>query len=319
MPSFNQFILHFFNLIETPFRYIVFPSKRLYFVYLISSLVLALWIVGRQKGKLNTNLVRRVFDPRILFHRSSTIDVQLFFLNILVKGFLFFFVTISSIAMAKWVARLMHSFGIVPIEGSVNSTFIMILYAVVSFIALDFSRFYQHYLFHKVPFLWQFHKVHHSAEVLTPMTLYRTHPIESIVASFRRIIVIGFVSGVFVFYTQSFIGGLAIMGVNAFDFIFNFFGSNLRHSHVWLSFGPLNHIFISPAQHQIHHSRDWRHRDKNLGVALALWDKLFGTFYQIEKKEFIIFGLRGEVHENLGQALMAPLRKGSVDFNLKSK
>ena len=80
-------------------------------------------------------------------------------------------------------------------------------------------------------------------------------------------------------------------------------------SHIWLSFGPLNHIFMSPAQHQIHHSRSDKHRDKNLGVALSLWDKIFGTFYQVKGKEFLIFGVRGERHKTLLQSLMAPLWK----------
>ena len=54
----------------------------------------------------------------------------------------------------------------------------------------------------------------------------------------------------------------------------------LLHSHIWFSFGWfLNHIFISPAHHQIHHSRAPQHFNKNLGDTFAIWDWLFGTLY----------------------------------------
>jgi sterol desaturase/sphingolipid hydroxylase (fatty acid hydroxylase superfamily) len=58
---------------------------------------------------------------------------------------------------------------------------------------------------------------------------------------------------------------------------------NLRiffHSQFWISFGPVfNHIFISPAQHQIHHSVLPQHRDRNMGAIFAFWDYFFGRFY----------------------------------------
>ena len=84
-------------------------------------------------------------------------------------------------------------------------------------------------------------------------------------------------------------------GTNLLLIIFYLFGYNLRHSHVWLSYGPFfSRIFISPAQHQIHHSSSPAHFDKNLGFMFAFWDGLFGTLYIPKKKENIIFGL-GEI------------------------
>jgi len=60
-------------------------------------------------------------------------------------------------------------------------------------------------------------------------------------------------------------------------FLFNALGANLRHSHIWLSFGSLERWFISPAQHQIHHSSAEADRDINFGTCLAIWDRLFGS------------------------------------------
>ena len=48
---------------------------------------------------------------------------------------------------------------------------------------LDIGHYISHYIQHKVPFFWEFHKVHHAAEVLTPVTAFRAHPVESILDS----------------------------------------------------------------------------------------------------------------------------------------
>ena len=83
-----------------------------------------------------------------------------------------------------------------------------------------------------------------------------------------------------------------ICGIGLFTFAFALCGHHLQHSHVWLSFGPvLNRIYISPAQHQIHHSSDPRHRDKNFGVKFAVWDTLFGTLYVPKDHETLQVGL----------------------------
>lgn len=294
-----------------PFTFFFDPTKRLFFVYLLASLLLTLFLLWHER-KDSKAFLKKIFAVKLLRHPSTRIDLQLLFFNTLLRPAIFFFVSLSSIAVAKSLGRILYQ--IFPSHQSLGLSYAwtVALYSIVSFVALDFSRFFQHYLFHKIPFLWQFHKIHHSAPVLTPLTLYRTHPIESLISSFRRIFVIGVVSGFFIFLTQTQINAYAILGVNAFDFAFNFFGSNLRHSHVWLSFGRLNWIFISPAQHQIHHSRAIKHRDKNLGFALSVWDQLFGSFYPIKKKEFLIFGVQGERYQSFFEVLRCRPNKKSL-------
>ena len=138
------------------------------------------------------------------------------------------------------------------------------------------------------------------------MTLYRTHPVESLISSLRRVVVIGFSTGLFVFLFGAKVSVFDIIGINVIGFFFNLFGSNLRHSHIWLSFGPLNYIFISPAQHQIHHSRDPKYFDKNFGIVISLWDQLFGSFYHPAQKENIRFGLPRQGSWGLKKALLKP-------------
>ena len=63
-------------------------------------------------------------------------------------------------------------------------------------------------------------------------------------------------------------------------------GSNLRHSHINIKYWKwLEYIFISPAQHQLHHSIAQEHYDKNFGAALAIWDWLFGSLHLSEEEK----------------------------------
>lgn len=289
-----------------PLLFVFDPSKRLFFLYLLSSVALAFLTLLFQQRNVHA-AVAGLLNKKVWTHPSSRADIQLLVFNSVFRFLLFLFVFQGSLSLTKFVVRQLTGFFGRAQAWDLSFAWVVAVYSVLSFVILDFSRFFQHYLFHKVPFLWRFHKVHHSAEVLTPLTLYRTHPVESLVSSFRRILVVGLVSGYFVYSTQSVIGAYAVFGVNAFDFAFNIFGSNLRHSHIWLSFGPINHLFMSPAQHQIHHSRSRKHFDKNFGFAFSVWDKVFKSFYNVgSKKEFLIFGIRGETHHNFWQALWAP-------------
>ena len=141
------------------------------------------------------------------------------------------------------------------------------LYALVFLFFEDLSRY---------RLLWRFHSVHHSATTLTPLTLFRVHPVESIAYFFRGTLVFGLVSGTFIWFFGRQLSTFDILGVDLLGFLFNVIGANLRHSHIWLSFGRFEALFISPAQHQVHHSRSNGHA--NLGTYLALWDRLFKTW-----------------------------------------
>ena len=167
----------------------------------------------------------------------------------------------------------------------------MITFSLVLFIIEDFSRFFVHWLYHRIHFLWRFHFVHHSATVLTPLTLYRVHSIEYLLNNCRGVLVVGAVSGVFMYCFNGAIGFPKILGVNLLNFVFNLAAANLRHSHIWISFGYSEHIFVSPAQHQIHHSRDKEHFDKNFGSCLAIWDKIFRSWKTSTNNKLKRFGL----------------------------
>ena len=83
-----------------------------------------------------------------------------------------------------------------------------------------------------------------------------------------------------------------VLGVNIFVFLFNILGSNLRHSHVGIRYWKwVEYIFISPAQHQLHHSIARDHHDKNFGAALAVWDWLFGSLHHSVEFDTLELGI----------------------------
>jgi sterol desaturase/sphingolipid hydroxylase (fatty acid hydroxylase superfamily) len=155
-----------------------------------------------------------------------------------------------------------------------------------------------------VPVLWEFHKVHHSAEVLTPITAYRMHPVDDLLSGTLSGLLAGAMHGVFDHLFAGNAGIFAVMGVNAGVFAFYLAGYNLRHSHVWLAYpGWLSHFLISPAQHQVHHSLDPRHFDKNMGFIFACWDWAARTLYVPREREELSFGLDGNEHRDFDGVL----------------
>uniref|UniRef100_UPI0025E259C1 sterol desaturase family protein n=1 Tax=Yoonia sp. TaxID=2212373 RepID=UPI0025E259C1 len=88
---------------------------------------------------------------------------------------------------------------------------------------------------------------------------------------------------------------ITVMNVNIVVFAFYLVGYNLRHSHIWVNYPTwVSYIFISPAQHQTHHSIDPKHFDKNFGLIFAFWDWLFGTLYVPAGYEKLEFGISRE-------------------------
>ena len=159
---------------------------------------------------------------------------------------------------------------------------------------MDGALYFAHYLQHRFPLLWEFHKVHHSAEVLTPITVYRMHPVDDLLSGSIAGISMGLAIGLFQTLYANGIGWYSVAGLNLGVIVFYLFGYNLRHSHIWLSYPPiLSHFLISPAQHQIHHSVDPAHFGKNLGFIFAFWDWAVGTLYVPKTREMVKCGVAG--------------------------
>ncbi len=136
------------------------------------------------------------------------------------------------------------------------------------FVVRDFIQFNVHRLLHRVPTLWNFHKVHHSVREMGFAAQFRYHWMETLV--YRTIEYIP----------------LAMIGFGVQDFfvvhMFAITMGHFNHSNVKLPLGPFKYIFNNPQMHIWHHARDLpedRPYGMNYGLTLSLWDYLFGTAY----------------------------------------
>jgi sterol desaturase/sphingolipid hydroxylase (fatty acid hydroxylase superfamily) len=263
-----------------PLFFIFDPHKRVYWLYLLSSLVLAVWFYGRA-----------VFKKKHWINISSLVDLVWIFVNQGITKLLIVPLFAMQVSVILWLNQMLKlQIG----EGNwfvVNEFYLSLGFAFSLLISHDFSKYLIHLTFHKVPFLWRFHAVHHSATSMTPLTLYRIHPIEYVINAVRGLIVNVSVSVFFIFIFRNNITVFDLLGVNLFVFLFNVAGSNLRHSHIWLGFGKWEKFFISPAQHQIHHSAQVKHFNKNFGSTLAIWDALFNSLLLSKNEQVSTFGI----------------------------
>ncbi|WP_020207862.1 sterol desaturase family protein [Gilvimarinus chinensis] len=279
-----------------PLGYTLDAASRMYWMFWLSALAIALvamlWAQWRERRVSVARAVAQLLSPHHWWRRSTVVDLGFLVGNSLLRLAVIIPLLGTHLMATLWVARaLQSSLGNAP-DLALSATAVAALYTLCFFLCEDFSRFFLHRTMHKVPWLWRFHKVHHSARRLTPLTLFRVHPLEMGLYYIRGLLVFGAVSGLFVYLFGAQLSGWDILGVDALGFAFNFLGANLRHSHVWLSFGPLERWFISPAGHQLHHSRLPEHRDRNFGTCLALWDRLCASHLPaVARKPKLVFGL----------------------------
>ena len=251
------------------------------------------------------------FPKEIYFSKSFGVDVKLFLFNNIIHiiKVLNFGVITALIAtlMLGWLGNGQ------PEAATPNKLAI----GLVLFMVSDGGYYFLHRMHHQVSLLWPLHSVHHSAEVMTPVTAYRVHPLYHILSTFYQSVLIGLAQGLLLSLFFNKVDFLMIAGVNSFYATFNLAASNLRHTHIWLSFGrTVEHIIISPAQHQIHHSTNPKHINKNYGEVLAIWDWIFGTLYVPDKMETLEFGISDksgnriqQPHPTFLRAIILPIQE----------
>jgi sterol desaturase/sphingolipid hydroxylase (fatty acid hydroxylase superfamily) len=107
----------------------------------------------------------------------------------------------------------------------------------------------------------------------------------------------GLLFGLFGYWTGGGRPEFTVFGINLIMFLFYVIGFNLRHSHIPLGYGRvLSQVFVSPWMHQVHHSREAQHLDRNMGFIFAFWDRLFGTLHVPQHGEEFALGLSDGEH-----------------------
>ncbi len=277
--------------LSRPFELLINPSSRIYWLYWLSCIVIAMtWLCFFQKMNVKSAF-SFLLSRKLWLSKSSFFDFFYLFFNSVIR-FVFippyaFSYAGGAIFVQKWLSSAV---GVGPAI-DIPTDVLIALFTVTFFLVDDFSRFLLHWLLHKNPWLWRIHRVHHSAEQLTPFTLYRMHPIEMALYYFRSLFVFSLVVGIFLYTFSGKITGFTVLGVNVFLFLFNAFGANLRHSPIRLTYGRFERWIISPLQHQIHHSTNPDHYDKNFGSILSVWDRLANTWFPGTGVKKLSFGV----------------------------
>ena len=281
-PILTEIFEHFFD-----------PKKRVFLGYLLVSICLGIgWLVFF-RNKTFKKAIIKIFDAKVLFSRSARTDYKVFLINRVMMIFVSPYL-LSQMVIATSIYYFLHT---IPFFNTIYfreipSNIIALLFTFSFFLFDDFTKYWVHRFMHKWPILWALHKVHHSAETLNPITVYRTHPLEGIVFSLRGAFSQGIIISIFIYLFGSKVDLVTILGVNVFVFVFHIAGSNLRHSHIGIQYWSwLEKLIISPAQHQLHHSLDLKHYDKNFGATLAIWDWIFGSLHHSEDVEGLILGI----------------------------
>ena len=269
------------------------PKKRIFIAYIAISIAIAfVWFILNKKYSF-VGALKKIFDKKIFFSKSAKSDYKVFLINQLIMMTVSPFL-ITQLTIATALYFYFHTIDWLSV-GMFNSTlpiFVIISFTTFQFLIDDFSKYIIHRFMHKWPILWSLHKVHHSATVLTPMTVFRTHPLEGIIFSLRSSVTQAISISSFIFLFGNTVSLYTVLGVNIFVFLFNILGSNLRLSHVGIRYWKwVEYIFISPAQHQLHHSIAREHHDKNFGAALAVWDWVFGSLHHSVEFDTLELGI----------------------------
>ena len=266
------------------------PGKRLYWLNLLSAAVIALIYFRFSSNRLSlSDMTAKLFSSAYWWNSSTRLDYLLFALNSFLKVVLFAPVLGAQVVVSLTVTKFLH-FNVTESHiFSWSPIAISIAFTLTAFLFDDWMRFLVHVCMHRSSVLWRFHKVHHSATTLTPMTVHRTHPVESFINSSRAVLSLGLMSGVFVWLFGHGLQVWDILGVNALGFLLTLLGANLRHSHVPFHFGGAERLFISPAQHQLHHSI--AHSHPNYGSFLAIWDRFNRSWVAGSEAKELSYGI----------------------------
>ena len=166
------------------------------------------------------------------------------------------------------------------------SNFSPLLQLLIFFVVLDFVQWLTHIILHRFPFLWKFHKVHHSVKEMGFAAHLRYHWMENILYKPFKVIALMLLGGFEP--EQAFIVHLIAILIG-----------HLNHANIRLDYGPLRYILNNPVMHLYHHAKELPKAHPygvNFGISLSIWDYLFQLAYVPTPKAELELGYEGD-HE----------------------
>ncbi len=170
------------------------------------------------------------------------------------------------------------------------------LQAIEVIVIADAGFYAAHRAFHRIPFLWRFHAVHHSIEEMDWLASHRVHPVDQILTKSAS-------------YLPVFALGFSAPAIAIFALVYQW-QSVFIHANVRVGFGPLKWLFASPHFHHWHHANEEAARDKNFAGQLPYLDALAGTLYLPDRMP-ARYGTDTPVPELYHQQLAFPFRSAA--------
>jgi len=200
--------------------------------------------------------VSRLHRQQGVFRPGWQLDLTHYVVNHLFNGMMIYLVYLPSQAVINWLGFD---------HGGQVLTWPLPLQVLGIIFVTDFAQYWVHRASHRIPFLWRFHKVHHSAEVMDWLAGSRLHFVDILLT--RSLVLIPMV---LMGFSQQAIN--IYLPLLALQSVFN-------HCNVNYPLGLLRKWVVTPQFHHWHHTRDAALIDKNFSVSLPLFDILFGTYY----------------------------------------
>ena len=192
--------------------------------------------------------------------------------------------------------------GALPMAGPLLKIAAMIL---LPLLLHDIWFYWAHRIEHRLGFLWEFHKLHHSDEIMNCSTYARDHFLQAAwIALFPA-----FTLGLLFDINAAQAGEAALWSSLFLSLLSMFYHSAIRVRLPWL-----DHILVTPQVHRIHHSVDPAHHDSNFADVFPLFDIIFGTYHRPQRDDFGPTGLGtdGDTHRTLWHAQFTPAQRGVV-------
>jgi sterol desaturase/sphingolipid hydroxylase (fatty acid hydroxylase superfamily) len=282
-------------------------------------MAIAFWVFRKGRGAKDANgrerpagLLEYVLPKAIYTHKSARVDIWLYLLDrgMMPIWFLLFLASVAPFVERTAVGALQSLFGASP---EVTPTVAWrLVYGLVTILIADMIFYWTHYMMHKTQIGWAIHKVHHSAQVLTPLTRPREHFIAGPVWALGPAIGLSLSGGIFAWVFGGDITRITILNVGIFSFLYALNG-NFRHYHISFRYPHwLEYWLQSPGMHHTHHSYLEKHWDSNLGLVTSIWDRLMGTIYIADRYEETPWGLAPKdqaEYTTLSDNLVTPFRE----------
>ena len=240
--------------------------------------LITVYLLFRPQRLSLRSFLQTTLPAKVYLHPSSRIDYVCLYVYPALLTLLSYtgVELVSEGQISEAVAQSLQGFGGVGILASEHVALTGAVFLVGAIIG-DFSQYAVHVLYHKVPALWEFHKAHHSAKVLTPFTGTRDHPVIFFIDAFAYAGSVGLYVGVLDWIDPSIMNRVYLWEASAVAFQLYFLGFLTSHYHLPVRFGIFERVLVSPAFHMAHHVNHPDFYNKNFGHIFSFWDRLFAT------------------------------------------